>query len=64
MEQVTSIGTPVMEVLTSQQFAQVAPLGLVLPNAGPAPGPNNGAATMVLTLTSLALMLMASCLFI
>ena len=62
VDQVNSLGAPVTMALNSQAFADVAPLGLVIPDAGqggPVPG-NNGAATMFLTITSFVLMLVAS----
>ena len=60
-DQVASLGTPVTNTLNSPAFSQVAPLGLVIPEAGgPGVPGNNGAATMSLTITSLSLMLLAS----
>ena len=73
--QATSLGTPVSTVLNSTSFAQIAPVGLVIPTGdGQTPGPdnnggaggipgidgNNGAAAMFITFTSLFVLVLAS----
>ena len=75
MMQATSLGTPVSTVLNSTSFAQIAPVGLVIPAGdGQAPGPdnnggaggipgidgNNGAAAMFITFTSIFVLVLAS----
>jgi hypothetical protein len=74
--QATSLGTPVSTVLNSTSFAQIAPVGLVIPagdgqtpdnnnnngGGGGIPGidGNNGAAAMLVTFTSLIVLVLAS----
>ena len=72
--QATSLGTPVSTVLNSTSFAQIAPVGLVIPSgdgqtpdnnnggAGGIPGidGSNGAAAMFITFTSLLVLVLAS----
>ena len=70
--QATSLGTPVSTVLNSTSFAQIAPVGLVIPSgdgqttdnggAGGIPGidGSNGAAAMLVTFTSLIVLVLAS----
>ena len=75
MMQATTLGTPVSTVLNSTSFAQIAPVGLVIPTgdgqtpdnnggggAGGIPGidGNNGAAAMFITFTSLTVLVLAS----
>ena len=71
MMQATTLGTPVSTVLNSTSFAQIAPVGLVIPTgdgqdnsegAGGIPGidGNNGAAAMFVTFTSLTVLVLAS----
>lgn len=55
-EQAASLGMPVSAALSRQSFAEVAPQGLVIPEAG---NNNNGAASVVFSLTLLALALVA-----
>ena len=57
--QATSLGMPVSAALRDPSFAQVAPQGLVIPEAG-STGNNNGAASVVFSLTLFALALVAS----
>ena len=58
--QAASLGMPVSAALSAQSFAEVAPQGLVIPEAG-AGGGNNGAASVVLfSFTLLALALVTS----
>ena len=54
-QQAASLGTPVSSALSDPSFAQVAPQGLVIPGEG-----NNGAASMVFSLTLLTLVLVTS----
>lgn len=56
--QATSLGMPVSTALRDPSFAQVAPQGLVIPEAG-GTGNNNGAASVVFSFTLLALALVA-----
>ena len=56
MNQAASLGTPVSTVLNSPSFAEVVPGGVTIPQVG-GPGNGSGAATTILTLTSLLLML-------
>ena len=60
MQQAVSLGTPVTSALNSPSFADVAPVGVTIPQVGGPMGPGNGAATTLLTLTSLFLMLVFS----
>jgi hypothetical protein len=53
-QQATSLGMPISAALSDPSFAQVAPQGLVIPEAG-----NNGATSVVFSFTLLALALVA-----
>ena len=54
-QQATSLGTPVSAALNDPSFAQVAPQGLVIPEGGN----NNGAGSVVFSLTLLTVVLVA-----
>ena len=54
-EQADSLGTPISAAFSDPSFAQVAPQGLVIPEAGN----NNGAASVVFSFTLLTLVLVA-----
>ena len=60
MNQAASLGTPIMDILTSPAFVQVVPAGFVLPEVGgPGPG-SNGANMAYISITSISLMLLAT----
>ena len=50
--QASSLGTPITNALTSSNFSQIAPVGLVIPGV-------NGAAKLYLSLTSLVILILA-----
>lgn len=56
-QQAASLGMPVSMALNDPSFAQVAPQGLVIPEAGGTD--NNGAGSMVFSFTFLTLALVA-----
>ena len=63
-DQASSLGTPVTSVINSPAFAEVAPLGLAVPETGgpgvPGVPGGNGAASTFITLSSVVLMLVFS----
>ena len=71
-QQAASLGAPVTAALSSSSFAEITPVGLVIPagdgqtpgnnnnNGGPGVDGNSGAAAMLVTFTSLVVLVMAS----
>ena len=58
-EQAASLGTPISAALNDPSFAQVAPQGLVIPEEGGGGSTDNGAGSVVFSLTLLTIALVA-----